>query len=357
VTDAFELATSFVACGSPSRDESELAGRITSMLDGSAHLEVTRIGDNVIARTSLGRNRRVIVAGHLDTVSTGKPEPRVEGDVLWGLGAADMKGTLAIMAGLAAELETPPVDITWIFYAREEISRSESGLIEIQEADSSLLDGDVAILGEPTNAAIEAGCQGTLRLEVILGGIKAHSARPFMGVNAIHRMAGVIQAIADADPREVPLDGVVYAEQVQVVLAEAGIGANVVPDRASLTINHRFAPDRTEAEAEAWVRSVIDPYLDVTLGDEVHLRDSAPGALPGLGDPVLARLRELSGVPVVAKVGWTDVATFGALGIPAANFGAGDPLVAHHPDEHVTRQSLVAVESALRSLLSDPELG
>ena len=356
MSEAFDLAAELVGISSPSRHESEIAEFVTTRLAGVAHLEVSHLGDNVVARTNHGASRRVIIAGHLDTVSTGGAIARIEGDDLWGLGAADMKGTVAVMLLLAAELAAPTVDVTWIFYAREEIGRAESGLLEIEAVAPELLVGDVAILGEPTCAAIEAGCQGTLRLVVSIGGITAHSARPFMGVNAIHRAGRVIDAIASAAPRVVVLDGVSYAEQIQVVAVEGGRGHNVVPDRATVTINHRFAPDRTPEEAEAWVRSLITDLVDDSLGDIVEVHDAAQGAAPHLDHPVLQKLLELSDAPVTGKVGWTDVATFAALGVPAANFGAGDPLVAHHPDERVERHSIDAVYNVLRALLTDPSL-
>jgi len=358
VTALDELAIAFVDVASPSREERALADLVEERLMAAPHLSVTRIGDNVVARTTHGRARRVVVAGHLDTVATGEAGARVEGRVLWGLGSADMKGTLAAMLLLAEQLEEPPVDLTWVFYAREEIGRSESGLLEISEVDASLLAGEVAILGEPTDGFLEAGCQGTLRMSISLVGVAAHTARPFMGVNAIHRAAPLLAALAEAgaSPRVARIDDVDFAEQIQVVGITGGGAGNVVPDRVTVVVNHRFAPDRTLAEAEAWVRGIIAPHLDPSVGDAAVLVDGADGAAPHLHHPVLARLTELAGHRVRAKVGWTDVATFAALGVPAANFGAGDPLVAHHPDERVDLDSLAAVHQVLLDLLSDPSL-
>lgn len=356
MTHLDDLAISLINVPSPSRQERQLADLIEKRLALVEHLDLRRIGDNLVARTSLGRSRRVVIAGHLDTVSTGTPGARVEGRVLWGLGAADMKGTLAAMALLAEELDAPSVDLTWVFYAREEIGRAESGLLEIAETDPSLLHGEVAILGEPTDGVLEAGCQGTLRMSITLAGVAAHTARPFMGLNAIHRTAPLLAALAEAgaSPRVVSIDGVDFAEQIQVVGISGGTAGNVVPDSATVVVNHRFAPDRTLAHAEAWVRSIVEPYLDD--GDEMTLVDGADGAAPHLTHPVLHRLIDLVGGRVRAKVGWTDVATFAALGVPAANFGAGDPLVAHHPDERVDLDSLATVYGVLSALLRDPEL-
>jgi succinyl-diaminopimelate desuccinylase len=353
VTDLAELAMRFVELPSPSGEEGPLADLVESMLAGSPHLELTRVGDNLVARTQLGRALRVIVAGHLDTVSGSASAPLAADGVLWGLGAADMKGTLAVMAALALELVEPAQDVTWVFYAREEVARSESGLRELFAADPALLEGDVAVLGEPTAAAVEAGCQGTLRMKATVGGVAAHTARPYMGVNALRRLAPVLDAVAGAGSRTVEIDGVRYTEQCEPVGVSGGGGGNVVPSSASLVVNHRFAPDRTPAEAEAWLRSVIEPALG-EAGDALELLDVAPAAAPGLGHPLLATLVSLSGRPVVAKVGWTDVATFTERGIPAANFGAGDPELAHHPDERVSFDELEQVASVLRRLLTEP---
>ena len=356
MSEVLDLAVELINTPSPSRSEAAACDLIEQRLSGAGHLELHRIGDNLIARTILGHRRRLVIAGHLDTVSSSEPAAMLEGGILAGLGAADMKGTLAAMAVLAAEVTDPVNDVTWVFYAREEIGRSESGLLEIATAQPELLEGDVAILGEPTSGAVEAGCQGTLRLVIRLGGVKAHTARPFMGVNAIHRSAAVMADLIAATPRRVELDGVTFVEQLQVVSVEGGVGHNVVPDQVTVVVNHRFAPDRDVAAALEWVTSLIEGHLDPDIGDSIELADGADGAAPALGDPVLARLVEITGGQVSAKVGWTDVATFAALGVPAANFGAGDPLLAHHPDEHVAVEQLDSVADALRSLLGDASL-
>lgn len=349
-----ELAAALVAISSPSRKEGQVADLVERRLEKAAHLEVSRVGDNVVARTQLGRERRVIVAGHTDTVSSGAvAQATVVGRRLTGLGAADMKGTLAAMVLLAEELDAPACDLTWVFYAREEVARSESGLLEILGEAPELLEGDVALLGEPTGGIVEAGCQGTLRLRISVLGAPAHTARPYMGLNAIHRAVPVLEALAAAPQREVGIDGVTFAEQLQVVGIAGGTAANVVPDEVVITVNHRFAPDRDGAEAEAYVRSLVDELLDASLGDAVEVVDVADGALPALSDPLLASLVERCGGRVAAKVGWTDVATFAGHGVPAANFGAGDPLLAHHRDEAVDLDELEAVRSTLADLLRE----
>lgn len=351
MSNLLERAAEFVGISSLSRQETALCDRVEVLLRTAPHLEVTRIGDNVVARTLQGKPERLLIGGHLDTVQSAAGPARVEDEVLWGLGAADMKGTLAVMVNLALDMSTPNYEVTWVFYAREEIDRKESGLREIASFDPMLLQADAAILGEPTNVAVEAGCQGTLRLEVVLGGVSAHAARPFMGVNAISRLSPVLDAIVSCTPRQVEIDGVVFTEQCEVVGVSGGSGGNVIPDSASLIINHRFAPDRTSDEAISWVRSLVEPYLDEDR-DSVRVLDVADGAAPHLTHPLLAALVARTRKPVQAKVGWTDVATFAELGVPAANFGAGDPQLAHHPQERVENSQLEGLFDILKSLLT-----
>ena len=247
---------------SPSRSEAALAGLVDDALRACPWLELERIGDNVIARTALGHSQRLVLAGHLDTVpANGNQDPRLEGDTLWGLGASDMKGGLAVMLDLATTVRQPSVDVTWCFYAREEIGRADSGLLELWQERPDLLAGDAAILGEPTGAVVEAGCQGTMRVRITLRGVRAHTARPFTGRNAIHRVAPLLQRVADWPGREVVLDGCTYAEQLQAVAIEGGVAANVVPDEARVTLNHRYAPDRKAWEAEAFLLELLQGTL------------------------------------------------------------------------------------------------
>jgi len=244
----------------------------------------------------------------------------------------------------------PSVDVTWVFYAREEVASELNGLAEIFSEAPHLLEGDAAILGEPTGAAIEAGCQGTMRFRVSLSGVRAHSARPWMGVNAIHRAGGLLSAIDSYQHREPEIDGCTFREALQVVRIDGGIAGNVVPDRVDLLINHRYAPDRSGGEAEAHVREVLAPFTDD--GDEVALVDHAPAAAPGLGHRLLLNLVADGGLDVRAKLGWTDVAFFAARGMPAVNFGPGESTLAHTADERIERWSLVACYDALARLLT-----
>ena len=349
MTDLLARTAELVDVPSRSREEGPLADLVEAELRAVPWLEVTRVGDNVVARTSLGRESRLVLAGHLDTVP-GSSTARVEGDVLHGLGAADMKGALAVFLDLAAAVAEPTVDLTWVFYAREEIAVAESGLRELFEVRPDLLaDADAAICGEPTDGWIEAGCQGTMRFEVAFTGVRAHTARPWTGVNAIHRMARAVTLVEGFEERTPVIDGCEFHEALQCVRVEGGVSGNVVPDRAVLLVNHRVAPDRTLTDAEAGIRALLAPALGP--GDTVAVVDAAPPAAPSLTHPLLAAL-VAQGLPVRSKLGWTDVAQFAAHGIPACNLGPGDPELAHTADERVERSKLQAVHASLRRLLT-----
>ena len=347
-----EATAALVDVASVSHQEQALADLVEDRLRRCAHLRVDRLGDNVVARTDLGRARRLILAGHLDTVpANGNASARIDGDLLWGVGSADMKGGLAVMLDLAATVTDPAVDVTYVFYVAEEVAREHNGLLQIEAAAPDALAGDAAILGEPTGAVIEAGCQGVLKLEVVLGGARAHTARPWMGDNAVHRLAGVLARIDDFADRQPVIDGCRYREALQAVRVEGGVAANVVPDRAVLLLNHRFAPDRDAGAAEAAVREWLAPVLDPARGDSIAVVDSSPSAPPNLGDPLLAGLQAATGAPPRAKLGWTDVAFFTERGVPAVNFGPGDPELAHTAEERVTRSDLEQVRATLVSVL------
>jgi succinyl-diaminopimelate desuccinylase len=351
MTDLLALCAQLVDIPSESHDEAAITGWLEAELRSVPGLEVTRLGDNVVARTTLGRAHRVVLAGHTDTVpANGNASARIEGDVLWGLGASDMKSGLAVMLELARTVAEPAVDVTYVFYAREEVAATESGLLELQLQRPDLLAGDLAVLGEPTGAAIEAGCQGTMRIEVVLQGARAHSARPWMGRNAVHRAAPLLAELASYRERRPRIAGCEYREALQAVRIEGGVAANVVPDRVTLVLNHRFAPDRSEADAEAHVRELLAPHLED--GDEVTVVDAAAGATPAADHPRLAEVVRRHGLDVRAKLGWTDVARFSTLGVPAVNLGPGDPTLAHTADERVDRGALEQVHRVLRDLLS-----
>ena len=352
MTDLLALAAELVDIPSESGHEAELVAHLEAELSRVDGLELVRVGDNLVARTHLGRSQRLVLAGHTDTVpANGNRRAVVEGDRLSGLGASDMKGGLAVMLELARTVTDPVVDVTYVFYAREEVAAAASGLLELATERPDLLAGDAALLGEPTSAQLEAGCQGTMRLRVVVGGQRAHTARPWMGRNAIHRAALVVDAVAASQERQPVIEGCRYREAMQVVGIEGGVAPNVVPDRAELTINHRFAPDRTPAEAEAHVREVLAAVVDAEGGDEIEVVDAAAGAAPATRHPLVATLIARNDLAVNAKLGWTDVARFAALGLPAANFGPGDAELAHTAGEFVTRAEIEAVHRALDDLV------
>lgn len=348
--DLFALTAALVDVPSVSFEEGPITDLIEAELRTLDHLVVDRVGDNLVARTQLGRDRRLLLGGHTDTVPVnGNAGARIEGDQLHGLGATDMKGGIATMLELARNVATPAVDVTYVFYAREEVAVIHNGLREIEETRPELLDADVALLGEPTLGALEAGCQGTMRFEVTLVGARAHTARPWMGLNAIHRLGSLLTLIGTYEPREPVVEGCAYHEALQAVHVEGGVAGNVVPDSAMVRINHRFAPDRTLEEAEAFIREMLEPAL--ADGDEVVLVDASPAARPGLDDPLLQALVLRNNLEVRAKLGWTDVAFFSARGVPASNFGPGDATIAHTAEEYLERAWLTSTYAALEDLL------
>ncbi|MDP8953892.1 MAG: succinyl-diaminopimelate desuccinylase [Actinomycetota bacterium] len=350
MSDLLARTAELVDIASVSHHEQALADHVETRLASRPGLAVERHGDNVVARTSLGRPWRLILAGHLDTVpANANQRARIEGDVVHGLGASDMKAGLAVFLELADLVEDPAVDLTYVFYAAEEVEARHNGLAHLAAARPELLAGDAAILGEPTGAVIEAGCQGTMRLVAEVVGRRAHTARPWMGVNAVHRLGPLLEVVAGYEGRRPVLDGCQFAEALQAVAVEAGVAGNVVPDRARLTLNHRFAPDRAPDEAERELRRLLAPVLGAD--DHLEVVDVAGGARPALDHPLLQALARRPGMTVRAKLGWTDVARFAVLGIPACNLGPGDPTLAHHPDERVERAPLDATYAALADLV------
>ncbi len=345
------LTTALVAIPSVSHVEGPMADAVEAALRLCPWLTVERVGDNVVARTDLGRRHRLLLAGHLDTVPPvgGNDEPRILGDTLYGVGSADMKGGLAVFLHLAGTIPDPAVDVTWCFYAAEEVAPEFNGLRHLWEHRPDLLVADAAILGEPTSGVVEAGCQGTLHVRISLAGLRAHTARPHTGRNAIHRLAPLLAAVAGYESRRPVLDGCEYVEQLQVVEVAGGVSGNVVPDEASVLLNLRFAPDRTPAQAEGWLREFAEPFLEP--GDRWELTDAAAGAPPSLDHPVLAGLVAATGTAPLAKQGWTDASSLWAHGVPAANFGPGDPLLAHTPDEHISVDQLERTATVLAALL------
>ncbi len=339
---------------SVSGDERCIADAIEATLrEHAPHLVVTRDGDTVIARTELGRSRRVAIAGHLDTVPINEnlPVRDVTDDVsgepmIWGRGTVDMKAGVAVQLALAVELVEPTVDLTWIWYDHEEVASELSGLGRAMRHHPQLFGADFAILGEPSNGTIEGGCNGTLRARVTLRGTRAHSARSWMGVNAIHRAGALLERLAQFVPERIVVDGLEYREGLNAVRIEGGVAGNVIPDECVFEVNYRFAPSRSGAEASAFVEQF---FADA---DAVDIVDLAPGARPGLDAPLAQRFVDAVGENPTAKFGWTDVSRFSALGIPAVNFGPGDPLLAHADDESVPIAQIESSAAALRAWLT-----
>ena len=337
---------------SVSGEEAMLADLIHEAIGGLAHLDVYRDGDTIVARTHLGRERRVAIAGHIDTVPINRNLPTrtidLDGEVyLWGRGTVDMKAGVAVQLKLAAELVAPTVDITWMWYDHEEVDADLNGLTRLAGNRPDLFAADFAILGEPSNGQVEGGCNGNMRVIARTHGVRAHSARAWIGENAIHNAAPILSRLAEYEPRQVEVEGLVYREGLNAVRIGGGIAGNVIPDLCEVEINYRFAPSRDAAEAEAHVRDVLD-------GFEVEVVDIAVGARPGLDAPLAQQFVAAVGAEPRPKYGWTDVARFSAMGVPAVNYGPGDPHLAHHDEERVPLAQIVDVERGLRTWLSAP---
>jgi succinyl-diaminopimelate desuccinylase len=349
-SDPIALTAALVDIPSESRHEARIADEVEQALRRqTSGYEIIRNGNAVLARTQLGRPSRVLLAGHLDTVPVADNLPsRRVGDVLHGCGTVDMKSGDAVFLHLAATVADPLHDVTLVFYDCEEIEAAANGLGRIERELPDWLHADVAVLGEPSGGYIEAGCQGSLRVVLSATGTRAHSARPWLGDNAIHKLGAVLDRLAGYQARAVDIDGCTYREGLSAVRIDGGVAGNVIPDAASVTVNFRFAPDRTPAAALAHVREIFDG-LDVSLDQT----DSAAGALPGLSRPAAAALVAAAGGQVRAKYGWTDASRFAALGIPAVNYGPGDPNLAHRRDEQVPVGQITAAVATLRRYLTE----
>ncbi|GLY01022.1 MULTISPECIES: succinyl-diaminopimelate desuccinylase [Actinoplanes] len=329
LVDPVMLTRALVDLESVSRDEKVIADCVEDALRQVAHLQVRRLGNTVMARTKLGRAQRVILAGHLDTVPINKNWPStVVDDLIFGCGTADMKSGVALALNLAATLPDPVYDTTYLFYEAEEIESEFNGLNLVAEAHPKWLQADFAVLLEPTYGVVEAGCQGTMRVRIGTHGRRAHTARAWRGVNAIHAAGEVLRRLADYHPRTVTIDGCTYREGLSAVRIAGGVAGNVVPDECTVDVNLRFAPDRSEEQALAHLREVFE-------GFELEVTDTAPGALPGLDAAPAREFVAATGTEPAAKLGWTDVSRFAALGVPALNYGPGDPALAHSREEHV----------------------
>ncbi|MFD5224948.1 succinyl-diaminopimelate desuccinylase [Microbacterium sp. NPDC058342] len=345
-----ELTRAICDIPSVSGDERVLADEIESALAAYGHLEIIRHGNTVVARTSLGRPQRVVIAGHIDTVPINGNVPTRDVEIdgtphLWGRGTVDMKAGVAVQLKLAAELTAPEADITWMWYDNEEVQAEKNGLKLLADERPDLFAADFAILGEPSDGRIEGGCNGTLRAVVRTRGVRAHSARSWVGENAIHGAAPILSRLAEYRAREVTVEGLGYREGLNAVAIRGGVAGNVIPDLCEVDVNYRFAPSKSIDDAVAHVRAAFD-------GFEIEIVDAAAGARPGLDAPIAQRFLAAVGGEAHAKYGWTDVARFSALGVPAVNYGPGDPHLAHHDEERVPLAQIEAVERGLRAWLT-----
>lgn len=345
-----DLARTICDVPSVSGEETPLADAIHAAVSALPHLDVYRDGDTIVARTDLGRPQRVAIAGHVDTVPINANVPTravvIDGAPhLWGRGTVDMKAGVAVQLKLAHDLSDPRVDITWMWYDHEEVDADLNGLTRLARTRPDLFQADFAILGEPSNGQVEGGCNGNLRVRVRTRGVRAHSARAWVGENAIHKAAPVLMRLAEYRPREIEVEGLEYREGLNAVRIGGGIAGNVIPDLCEVEVNYRFAPSRSAADAERHVR-------DVFTGFDVEVVDIAEGARPGLDAPLAQEFVRAVGAQPRPKYGWTDVARFSAMGVPAVNYGPGDPQLAHHDEESVPLAQIDAVERGLRAWLT-----
>ncbi|WP_347305160.1 succinyl-diaminopimelate desuccinylase [Corynebacterium sp. SA-MJD20WY100] len=366
--DPVELTAALVDIPSPSHHEEAIADAVEEALRMlRAPIEVERYGNTVCARTNRGLASRVVLAGHIDTVPIADNVPHhMEGSgedaVMWGCGTVDMKSGMAVYLHAFAELADAPSlahDVTLIAYEGEEVATEFNGLGHLQRDHPEWLAGDLALLGEPSGAMIEAGCQGTIRLRVTAHGTRAHSARAWLGSNAAHTLAPVMQRVASYEPRTVAIDECEYREGLNIVHLEAGVATNTLPDEAWMFVNFRFAPDRSLDEAMAHALGVLELEVGANGGEAgapgtitVEVDDAAAAALPGLGQPAAQSLLAAVDGNFRAKFGWTDVARFSEMGTPAVNFGPGDPGFAHKKDEQVPVAQIREVARALKAYLT-----
>lgn len=380
-SDPAELTAALIDIESVSDHETALADAVEAALSEYSHLQIHRDGDSIVARTTLGRDERVVLAGHLDTVplpsvagargtvpsswssadtaagsrqtpGSGEQELGTEtggaddGDrILWGRGATDMKGGVAVQLALAASLTEPNRDITYVFYDHEEVDSAKSGLARLYRNAPELLEADFAVLLEPTHGTVEGGCNGTLRFQINPTGLAAHSGRAWRGENAIHKLADVLGVLAAYEPASVEVEGLVYREGLNAIRIRGGVAGNVIPDAAGVEINYRFAPDKTLEEAQQHCRDLFPEH-------DLDFVDLSPAARPGLDRPSAAAFVAAVGQEPKPKYGWTDVARFSEHGVPAVNFGPGDALLAHTDDEHVSARAIRECHAALHQWLT-----
>lgn len=341
-----KLTLDLVNISSVSKDEKSIADSIEEALKKCNHLKLTRVNNSLVAQTSFGNKQRVVIAGHIDTVPANNNFPgKINNSEVVGLGSVDMKSGIAVALKLASEITSSNFDITYFFYESEEIETKFNGLELITKQQKDLLNCDFAILMEPTNGILEVGCQGSLRFEVSTSGKRSHSARWWNGENAIHKTNKILEILNNYKSREPEIDGYKFREGLQAVKINGGIAGNVVPDSVSVSINHRFAPDTSIDQATTNMKNLFKDF-------NFLLVDAANAAPTGLSNPVIKDFVSSIGKSIAPKFGWTDVARFASNGIPAINFGPGDPNLAHHPDEKVLISQINDVYESLKKWLT-----
>lgn len=288
---------------------------------------------------------KVALVGHTDTVPLqGHVGARIEGDRLYGLGATDMKGGLAVMIHLLEDLGTERV--LGVFYAAEEGPLADNELGAILEAVPTLADIEAGIVMEPTNREVHAGCQGSINARVTFMGESGHSARPWRSVNAVTKAGPFLTMMDGLEPEVHSIEGLDFKEVMSVTRATGGVANNIIPGRFDLNVNYRFSPDRTMAEAVSRLQEVC------AEADEVEVVDRAPAAYPETSHGLFRRLIESAGTAVSHKQGWTDVAQLAERGIPAINFGPGETALAHKPGESILLDDLAWSYDVLRRTLT-----
>ena len=329
---------------SESRDEGALGGYVLGALEAGG-VAVRDAGDTCVLAGVLERGQRplVLLAGHLDTVpAQGNHPGRVDDDAVHGLGAADMKGSLAVIIELAlAGAGGGPVDLGYVFFGREELPVDESALTPLLEREAGLRGADLVLMMEPTAGAVQAGCLGNVNATWTFRGRSGHSARPWLADNAVHQAGAGIAALAAREPVAHEFEKLVFTEVVSVTRVAGGIAQNVVPDIATAHVNHRYPPGMAAADAEARLRGWCEP------AGELVVDSHAPSAPVAAGHPLVRTLVEAGDLAVEAKQAWTPIAEFAAHGLPAVNLGPGDPALAHTRDEHVEIAALAGVYELL----------
>ncbi len=330
---------------SESRDEAAIREHLLGLIPPPYEAEFAGEDSFLFAAPRRPGAPLVVLVAHYDTVpAQGNIPGRISGGRVEGLGAADMKGGLAVALELVRDLahDRPIRDVALLLFGKEELPAQFSTLPELFERSALVHEADLAIVLEPTGGAIQAGCVGNLNARVTFDGVSGHSARPWLAENAIHKALVALEPVAAMERREVVISGLPFYEVVSVTRIEAGIADNVVPDRATALLNFRYTPDRTSEEAAEYLRSLVPTAA------AVELSGNSPPARVVADAPLVQELRAAGDLTIEPKQAWTNVADFTVRGIDAINFGPGDPRFAHRRDENVEIDALVRCYETLR---------